>query len=316
MSSGSLRGKGRSARESSGRGCGRGCGAGAGAGAGAPADTLGGNLFSRHRSDTSVGGVCYVHLLGWVMRDEDMHSQVMHWLRQGLISAVLAGCVGCGSTSGDPGGGADTGVELDTGVVVDTGVLGVDTAVADTSGPPPAARRLPCLDSSGLGTDLALDQFGALEGELVSLVPPGTHGCPSDTDHLHLQLEANGKRYDVAITVDSTTGGAPLGIFTRDLPASSAPVGWSAAGFDFASAFKVSSADFVATAKAPLLTKLQNELKNVSLVSIHGRSYPDGTGLHNVHRNGGGHDGVILVRRGGAGLTDHAIALRFSTDVF
>jgi len=59
-----------------------------------------------------------------------------------------------------------------------------------------------------------------------------------------------------------------------------------------------------------------NGARTASRVSIHGRSYPDGTGLHNVHRNNGGHDGCILMRRNGVGGTDHVIALKFSGDVF
>jgi hypothetical protein len=233
-----------------------------------------------------------------------------------LALAIGAIGSGCGATEGTTNPPLeDSAIVADTLVAPDLGAeTASDTAIVDGALPP--ARRLPCVDRSGLATDLPSDSFGALEGELVSVVLPGTRGCPADIDHLHLQIDAAGKRYDVAITIDSSTGGTPIALTTKDIAATTAAVGWSSAGFDFQTDLGIPSADFKAMTKSELVAKLQSELASVSLVSIHGRSYTDGTGLHNVHRNGGGHDGVIIVRRTGAGGTDHAIALRFATDVF
>jgi len=150
----------------------------------------------------------------------------------------------------------------------------------------------------------------------VSIVPPGTGGgCPSDADHLHLQVAVGSKRYDVAVTIFDAPGGAPLGLFTKDLAATSGiAMGWSGtARFDFVSDLGVHSDAFTPLAKPALLTRLETELEGASSVRIFGRSYTDGTGVHDVHRNGGGRDGVILVHGAAA---DHAIALRFATDVF
>ena len=231
-----------------------------------------------------------------------------------LALVVVGAGLGCsptvGTTAPDPVDSDVPETAADTDVAVDSTPLD-----AATDGGP-KVRRLPCVDRGGLAADLPLDVFGALEGELVSLVPPGNKACPSDSDHLHLQVDVAGKRYDVAITIDSSTGGTPIALITKDLAPTTSPPGWSAAGFDFPKDLGIPSADFVSMTKLQLLTKLQTELASVSFVSIHGHSYTDGTGLHNIHRNGGGHDGVILVRGGGAGGTDHAIALRFSTDVF
>jgi hypothetical protein len=235
-------------------------------------------------------------------------------LDKALVVAVALGlAIGCGGNDGTSAGEPVT----DTGFPDDTGTTSVDsTPDSPSDGAPPPARRLPCVGHDALGTDLPLDVFGALECELVSLVPPGSKACPSDSEHLHLQVEANGKRYDVAVTIDSSTGGAPLAILTKDIAGGTAPPGWSDAGFDFPTMLKAPSADFTPLAKAELLARLQKELATASLVSIHGHSYTDGTGLHNVHRNGSNHDGVILIRGAGVGGTDHAVALRFSTDVF
>jgi hypothetical protein len=193
-----------------------------------------------------------------------------------------------------------------------------DVVTVDTTGDvaPFPVRRLPCTPRGSLATDLPLDQFGALEGEIVSLVPPGTGGgCPADADHLHLQVDVSGKRYDVAVTIASVDG-TPMAIMTKDLAPALPATGWSTAGFDLAKDIGVASADYTSLTKGPLLARLESELATASRVGIHGRSYTDGTGLHNVHRNGGAHDGVILMRRNGVGGTDHAVALRFSGDVF
>ncbi|MEO7092065.1 MAG: hypothetical protein ABI175_02365 [Polyangiales bacterium] len=229
-----------------------------------------------------------------------------------LVLAPSGGNLGCSATEGT------TPQPIDDTAVPDDTLDASEAAPTDTAsdGALPPARRVPCLDRAALATDLPGDAFGALEGELVSIVLPGVKTCPSDSDHVHLQVEAAGKRYDVAITIDSTAGGAPIALLTKDLAATTAPPGWSGAGFDYQKDLGISSADYKAMTKSELVARLQAELATASLVSIHGRSYTDGTGLHNVHRNGGGRDGVILVRRAGPGGTDHAIALRFATDVF
>jgi hypothetical protein len=231
-----------------------------------------------------------------------------------LFSLVFPACGGS-TTGGGPTTDQDSGSPTDdTAVSDDAG----DETAADTITPPGDAtvRRLPCLPSTKLSGDLPLDQYGALEGELVSIVPPGSHGCPEDADHLHLQIDVGGKRYDVAVTVNDTTGGQPMQIFEKDLAPTTAPQGWSGAGFDFVTNLGAHAASFSPLAEAPLLSKLEGELANVSSISVHGKSYTDGTGVHDVHRNGGGHDGVLLMRGVGAGGMDHAFALHFYNDVF
>ncbi len=223
-----------------------------------------------------------------------------------LLAAIF--CVACGSssTSNAPDAtGADAADETLDAIS--------ESDVIDAA--PFPVRRLPCLPRSALATDLPGDQYGALEGEVVAVVPPGSSTCPSDGDHLHLQVEASGKRYDVAITI-AAVDGTPIGILEKDIAPALPDPGWSGAGFDYPKDLGVASADYTPLAKSMLLSRLQGQLATASRVGIHGRAYADGTGLHNVHRNGGTRDGVILMRRNGAGGTDHAVALRFSGDVF
>ena len=244
------------------------------------------------------------------------------WLALSLCSctALVLGCSGgtssnaaASDTAADDGSDALVDSASDADAPSDAPSDVFDTLDPGDGGPFPV-RRLPCLARTALATDLPSDMFGALEGELVSLVPPGTKICPADSDHLHLQVAVGDKRYDVAVTIASIDG-TPMAILTKDLAPALPVLGWSSVGFEYKD-LGVASADYAPLAKAALLSRLQTELATASRVSIHGRSYTDGTGLHNVHRNNGGHDGVILMRRNGAGGTDHAIALRFSGDVF
>jgi hypothetical protein len=190
-----------------------------------------------------------------------------------------------------------------------------DTAVADTSGAAPfPVRRLPCVSRTMLARDLPPEQMGALEGELVSIITPTNKACPTDPDHLHLQIAVGDKRYDVAITIDSDFG-APVAIYSHKRPVGAVPPdGWAAATFDYNKDIGTPSADYQALAPDAMLARLQTELESAARVRIFGRSYLDGSGVHNVHRNGTDRDGVILIHHIDGG--DRAIALRFASDVF
>lgn len=245
----------------------------------------------------------------------------------GSSSTTAPGTVG-GDDTGAPPGGDDTGVATtdtgggggtDTGKPpTDTGTPGTDTGTPG-GGDAGTVRRLPCMSRSALDHGLPADQNGAIEGELVSLVPPGGGGCPSDSDHLHLQIDVSGKRYDVAIDVNSTKGGNPIALLTKDVaPGAALPLGWNAVGYNFVTSLGAHSGDFKpSSSPSALIASLTAELAPVSRVTIHGKSYTDGSGIHDIHKTGCcDKDGVILAHGIGAGGTDHAIALRFSTDSF
>lgn len=194
----------------------------------------------------------------------------------------------------------------------DTGV--VDAVTSDSEVAPFPVQRVACLSTGALAHDLPSEQMGALEGELVSIVPPGVKGCPSDPDHLHLQIAVGSKRYDVAVTIDSDFG-APIALHAPKRAVSPLePEGWSVAKFDYSKNLGTPSADYQALGRDALLARLQSELATAARVRVFGESYADGSGLHKVHRNGRGGDGAILVRHVDGG--DKVIALRFATDVF
>ena len=225
----------------------------------------------------------------------------MKWL---WSVAILAGC------STEP--------SVTPGVITPEDDASVDTAIADTTAPLDGAPfplvRSACVTRGELANDLPSEGTGALEGTLVALVPPGHKSCPSDPDHLHLQVAVGTKRYDVAVAIDSSFA-APLAIYVQKRPLSVLPPdGWSGALFDYEKDIAVPSADYKALTRDAMLARLQAELANAARVRIYGRTYLDKTGLHNVHRNGRGADGVILIHHIDGG--DRAIALRFANDVF
>lgn len=231
-------------------------------------------------------------------------------IRLGVLAFAMLLPLGCAEEQLTTPGVGDAGEE--------------DTQVGDAATTPDGevdaapfpVRRLPCVGRTGLATDLPSDVYGALEAELVSIVPPGTKNCPSDSDHLHLQVLVGSKRYDVALTIDSATS-APLAIHVQTMGPTLPTPGWATdTTFDYAKMLSVPSADFKPLARDALLARLQSELSTAARLRIFGISYTDGTGTHNVHRNGRDRDGVMLVHRVEAGGGDRAIALRFSDQVF
>ncbi|GAC1573463.1 MAG: hypothetical protein NVS3B20_05200 [Polyangiales bacterium] len=140
-------------------------------------------------------------------------------------------------------------------------------------------------------------------------------GCPGDVDHLHLQVAVGSNRYDIAVPVFDSMGGAPIGVFAKDVAPTSAPPGWSNVGYSYVANLNVHATNFTMLDKPGVLAKLKSELQ-IAHVSIHGKAYSDGSGVHDVHYRDGTHDGVILLRGRGAGGTDHAVAVRYSSAVF
>ncbi|MBI2391183.1 MAG: hypothetical protein HYV09_16455 [Deltaproteobacteria bacterium] len=233
-----------------------------------------------------------------------------HWARALVAFVLFAGCAQEPLVTEVPDGGGD-----DT-LVDDTLVTPSDTPpdVGYDATPFPV-RRLPCVTRSGLARDLPLETYGALEGEIVSIVPPGHKTCPEGPDHLHMQVLVGSKRYDVAVRIDSDTA-PPMALWVQPVAPTLPDPGWATVPYDYERDLGVPSADFAPMARDVLLARLQKELATASRVRIFGRSYTDGTGTHNVHRNGRDRDGVLIIHRGEPDGRDRAIALRFQNQVF
>lgn len=248
-----------------------------------------------------------------------------------LSCCALAACGG--TTVGtappvDDGGGDETTVDaspIDTSApdagadtsIVDAPAVDVGPLDAQPDGAIPPPRRLACVPVSALGKAIPVNGYGALEGELVHVEPAGSKNCDANDSHVVIQVQANGATYEVAIDIGSTGAmGSAVGYATKDVPATLPPQGWTTVAYDYVSNLGLHSTDMPLNTMAQNSTFVVNALQNVSYLTIHGRGYTDGTGAHDVHRNGGDRDGVLILHGQGAGGADKAIAFRFDTDTF
>ncbi|HPH70104.1 MAG TPA: hypothetical protein PLF40_30350 [Kofleriaceae bacterium] len=151
--------------------------------------------------------------------------------------------------------------------------------------------RRACTNNFGTG----LGGYGRLDGYLVAIVDPGVRNCNGDSDHLHLQILANNKVFDVAVNV---AGAADVLTTTRALPLTGAAwaEGWHTGYSINYVAMGLTAADFAASSQAALVSTLKAELANVNHISVYAVGYNDGSGVHLVHRNGFNNDGVIVTQ--------------------
>jgi hypothetical protein len=193
-------------------------------------------------------------------------------VRAQLFHAGLIFLVACGSPSDTVDAAGDA--SLDAPIHVDDGT----------------PRREPC--TGNFGSALAAG-YGRLDGYLVAIVQPGSGGCRADSDHVHLQIEMRGDVYDVAINVAEE----PSAVLTTTRERWLAPwqEGWHpAVTFDYV-ANGLHEADFTVGTPTALAAELTDELATVNHISIFATAY-DETGVHLVHRNSGGRDGVIVTQ--------------------
>jgi hypothetical protein len=174
--------------------------------------------------------------------------------------------------------------------------------------------RHPCTNNFGS----ALTQtFGRLDGFLVAIVAPGGGGCNADPDHVHLQIQANGAVYDVAITVGSTGGVDDVCTTTRDqaMPGPAWAEGWhtGATILDDYVSDGVHSSALANEPRTQLASDLMTDLASANHISVFATGYgPDG--VHLVHRNGGGHDGLVITQP--LSTPAHLRMFRFTNQTF
>jgi len=189
------------------------------------------------------------------------------------LFGALAAC--SGSSVVLPIDSADAGV--DASPVVDAGV-DADPTVGD--GTP---VRNACTNTLGQGLTKT---FGRLDGTIVSIVPTTKTSCNGDTAHIHLQVLMQGGVYDVAVNVDGL-----MAETTHALVDGAWAEGWhSPVKLDYPADLAEHSPAFATTNAAAL----EQKLASVNHVSVFATGYgPDGA--HLVHRNGGGHDGAVVL---------------------
>jgi hypothetical protein len=214
--------------------------------------------------------------------------------RRAALVLVMAAC---------GGGPSDTPVDA----TADDAAIDAFTPIHVDDGTP---QRRPCTNSYGTALTKT---FGRLDGILVAIVPPGGSSCNADNDHLHLQVEANGATYDVAVNIN----GSPDDVrtTTRDLPLPG-PVwdeGWHTGLPISYPSMGVHAGDLTTRTSAQLVSDLMADLSTVNHISIFAIGYgPEGA--HNVHRNDFNHDGLVITEP--LSTPAHARLFSFSTQTF
>jgi hypothetical protein len=215
-------------------------------------------------------------------------------VRAVVLAVALLGCGGGSSASHDAASGDSA--------------PGVDGTLDAVDGTP---MRQAC--TSQFGSALTTS-YGRLDGYLVAIVPPGNGGCNADADHIHLQVKMNSAVYDVAVNVGSSTQD-DVHTTTRELDLPVWAEGWHTGATvleDYVS-LGVHSTDIPLGTHTQNIADIMADLANANHISIYGTGYgPDGA--HLIHRNGGGHDGLLITQP--LSTPSHARLFSFSSQAF
>ena len=156
--------------------------------------------------------------------------------------------------------------------------------------------RMPCTSNFGVLLP-ASGTFGRLDGYLVAIVAPsGMNSCNADSSHVHLQVRMMNAVYDVAVdATDSMTMMDDVHTTTidHDLPDLGWKEGWHSNLLVDYTQFGVHSIDMPFETKQQVVDTLNSDLSAVNHISVYMTTY-GGDGGHLVHRNGNGHDGMIV----------------------
>ena len=150
--------------------------------------------------------------------------------------------------------------------------------------------------------------YGALTGTFDHWTLSAHDGTHADDNHIYLWLNvesvlATGK-YEVAINVESSkvVGNASadkleLRYYLHDETVEQDQ--WPADGFttDAALSYEklgLKDADFTIVTSGALRTLVATDALQAQKVSVHGMTYSDGTGIHDIHMNTDDHDGALM----------------------
>jgi len=229
-----------------------------------------------------------------------------------LAASVAAACGGSTTTAQDPGGdAASPDASSDAAVAPDGGSTmsdaSTDASTIDAGDGTPT--RQAC--TGDYGTALT-EEFGRLDGYLVSIVDVGTGEmtCNGDTSHVHLQVMMMGGIYDVAMNVDGM-------FYEMDMamPAPAWAEAWHAGTVvnDYAT-LGIHSTDFTMLGIPMTAAKVEAELANANHISVYGTGY--GTnGMHDTHYEGHMNDGMVVIDPQ-APAVSHILFFDFTGDTF
>ena len=172
-------------------------------------------------------------------------------------------------------------------------------------------------------------QFGELVGTFdhATLVPEG--GTRPDDNHIYLWVRVPdgpySGLYECAFNIHSTD---QTNVSFTDWPEDRTgktppPAGWMQPALSYAD-LGLKDADFAPVQQGDLQTLVTHYAETCISMAAYGTTYPEGTGLHNIHLNSGeqagsthanrtGQDGALVFYFGGMAPSAHWIFVKFST---
>ncbi|HTJ41387.1 MAG TPA: hypothetical protein VL463_04800 [Kofleriaceae bacterium] len=193
------------------------------------------------------------------------------------------------------------------------------SAATATDAAPDAGKDAACASTFG---DVLTNAFGRVDGTVVAIVPPGDARCAQiNGDHAVVQVQLGGAVYRMVVDVLGT--GTDPAIRVRGagapLPAPAFAEGWHpGVTLDYATDLGVHStdADWQTMSLDDATARISDAIALGAPIAVYATS-SGGTkadSAHLIHREGGGHDGAIVL----APDTAHPtwLLFRFATQSF
>ncbi len=196
-----------------------------------------------------------------------------------------------GASSADAGGSSP-----------DAGASSADAGQPIKDAAPDVAASL-CTRTFGTGV---APSHGRLDGTVRAVILPGDTTCPSDNDHVIVQIDSGGATYPLWINVESnlpTTVDKLVRVATPSLalPFPAWSSGWHGGlSLDYPSVGLHSTAAFTPMAISALGPFIASKVPIGARVSAYAYGFNTMDGAHKVHRNIGGDDGALVVLGTGA----------------
>jgi hypothetical protein len=188
-----------------------------------------------------------------------------------------------------------------SGAVVDApdGAAGTPAPI-DASRPEDGAPPAPaCTRRFG---DALTAEYGRLDGTVRAVTGLDDPHCPSDDNHVYVQIDVDGATYLASINVESTLQPNDPQVRFRELRAPLAFGEWSegwhpALGWlDYPDTLGAhSNGPFEPLSKDELAGRIQDLVPIGAQVSVYFDGFRGGDGGHRVHRNNNGGDGALVV---------------------
>jgi hypothetical protein len=218
---------------------------------------------------------------------------------------------GCSSSSAPAGPPLDDAAAPDSTLDASANVDAADAADAAAD----VSKSAACVDAFGEALPVG---YGRIDGTVVAVVAPGDL-CPlPNSDHVILELAADGAVYRVVVNVLST-GTDPdvrFGDLTHALPAPAFAEGFHAGvTLDYPAdlGLHAGAAPFTPKTMAALVPLVVSRIEVGAKIAAYAQG-SGGTSVHNVHRYGGGKDGALVVDPTSA--TPHWLVFHFADQTF